>query len=436
MNTPPTATPKWLKRLQRESWQAELLISGAAIVGSLQLPGLADELMSYGLLNYAPDYYLLITFVNIYFLLGSYLLIGCFIGHFVLRAMWVGLLGLNSVFPEGINFKQEVYSPHYVEQIKANIPTVNHLIHRLDRMCSIIFAFSSTLFMVFLAICIDILVLALLKGLLDSFFPVVVSKYVLLVLVALFMLTAVFNTVVNTKSMRERPWVKRNQYRLSTLMGRITLHLFYAPITLLTMIFQTNLDPKRYTLPGLFLFSILCFAMGTQLAKTNLGYGIRPEMLWEENDRVDRFFTRHYDSRRTDPDAAILSATLPDEHVRGDHIELFVPVYDHYDDEREAICGAYAKDEALPRALERQQRRAYQLDCLRQFFSFTLNDAPVAPTLFLKANHAQNDQYGIQVYLPTAGCRPGLNVVGIHRAVPDIAEGLPARMRIPFYFGE
>ena len=226
MDPVPPSTPKWLKRLQRESWQAELLISGAAIIGSLQLPGLADDLMSYGLLNYAPDYYLLITFVNIYFLLASYLLIGCFIGHFVLRAMWVGLIGLNSVFPEGINFNQKVYSSHYVEQLKANTPTVNHLIHRLDRTCSIIFAFTSTLFMVFLAICIDIVALALLKGLLDSFFPVEVSKYVLLTLVGLFLLTSLFNMVVNTKSMRERPWVKRNQYRLSTLMGRMTLHLF------------------------------------------------------------------------------------------------------------------------------------------------------------------------------------------------------------------
>ena len=434
MNTAPPKTPKWLRRLQRESWQAELLISGAAIVGSLQLPALSDDLMSYGLLNYAPDYYLLFTFINIYFLMGSYTLIACFIGHFALRAIWVGLLGLNSVFPQGINFDQQIYSPHYVEQLKANTPSVNSLIDRLDRMCSIVFAFSSTMFMTFLAISLDIVVLALLKALLDSFLPTEVGKYVLLGVVGLFMLMAVFNLMVNSKTMRERPWVKRNQYRIATLIGRISLHVFYVPITVLAMIFQTNLDPKRYTLPGFVVFSVLCVLMGLQMADSNIGYGIRPELLWQENDRIDRFFARHYDSRRTSPQADILSATLPDEHVAGDHLELFVPVYDHYDEERKIRCGEYEADESLPIFEERTQFRAYQLACLRGFFSFSVNGLAAEPLLFLKANHPQNNQYGIQVYLPTAACRPGVNHVAIRRAVPDIAEGIPARMRIPFYF--
>ena len=41
--------PKWLRILEQQSWQAELLISGIAIVGALQLPELIHEFTDFSI---------------------------------------------------------------------------------------------------------------------------------------------------------------------------------------------------------------------------------------------------------------------------------------------------------------------------------------------------------------------------------------------------
>ena len=43
MENQPINKPDWLVNLEQESWQAELIISGLAILGALQLPGLIDR---------------------------------------------------------------------------------------------------------------------------------------------------------------------------------------------------------------------------------------------------------------------------------------------------------------------------------------------------------------------------------------------------------
>ena len=50
-----TDKPNWLLKLEQESWQAELIISGVAILGSLQLPDLIDRLGEWALIYFSAD---------------------------------------------------------------------------------------------------------------------------------------------------------------------------------------------------------------------------------------------------------------------------------------------------------------------------------------------------------------------------------------------
>ena len=47
--------PKWLRALETQSLQAELVISGLAIFGSLQLPSLLNNLVDYCLFNFQKN---------------------------------------------------------------------------------------------------------------------------------------------------------------------------------------------------------------------------------------------------------------------------------------------------------------------------------------------------------------------------------------------
>ena len=135
--------PKWLRRLEKESWQAELIVSGIAIFGALQLPGLLEKAIEYCLYYFSEQvhYGLFILFIYLYF--AVYIIIVSLLVHFVVRTVWIGFIGLNSVFPKGINPESKTYPPHFMERLLADYPNASNYISDLDKFCSTIFAFSA-----------------------------------------------------------------------------------------------------------------------------------------------------------------------------------------------------------------------------------------------------------------------------------------------------
>jgi len=87
--------PEWLQRLEDESWQAELIISGLALYGSLQLPEFIYLIIDFFILHLPVDQYFTGYGITYALLLGVSILSGFFIIHFVLRAYWIGLIGMN-----------------------------------------------------------------------------------------------------------------------------------------------------------------------------------------------------------------------------------------------------------------------------------------------------------------------------------------------------
>jgi len=132
--------PKWLKILETQSWQAELVISGMAIFGTLQLPALVDNLVNFSLYYFSTDYMDILYFVFIYLYFACLILIISFITHLVLRSLWIGLLGLNSIYPDGVNKDFKMYGKDYMEKWMEDFPSLDDYNKRLDRTCSSIFA--------------------------------------------------------------------------------------------------------------------------------------------------------------------------------------------------------------------------------------------------------------------------------------------------------
>ncbi len=66
----PKAKPDWLTRLEQESYQAELIVSGVALLGALQLPGLIDDLLNWSLQRTTAEQQELLGYVFIYLFFG------------------------------------------------------------------------------------------------------------------------------------------------------------------------------------------------------------------------------------------------------------------------------------------------------------------------------------------------------------------------------
>jgi hypothetical protein len=140
------AFKKLLQKLQEESWQLELIISGFAIFG---LFSAFDELRiglktaRYDDNIYAGIFYT-VAIVSCTILIFNLLL------HVVLRGLWIGALGLRYVSGD-IDYDELKYSPKFTKYLSKKIGSFDKYIATLENYCSIIFAISFLLIFYVLA---------------------------------------------------------------------------------------------------------------------------------------------------------------------------------------------------------------------------------------------------------------------------------------------
>ena len=92
---------KWLKKLQQESWELELLVSGFSIILLSKLIGGLDSFIEnilFSLNMYVSYSKVIVVFSDILELAAIALVINLFV-HLIFRGFWVGIVGLGSVAP-------------------------------------------------------------------------------------------------------------------------------------------------------------------------------------------------------------------------------------------------------------------------------------------------------------------------------------------------
>ncbi len=139
---------EWLEKLQQESWQLELLISGFAIFGIYSARPFINEL------DITQSLYF-IDFLGLAMNLGvSILENGWFIFfinlliHVIFRGLWIGAIGLRYVSNE-IEYDKLRYSDKFTNFLKEKVGTYDDYIERLEKLCSVIFAYTFLLFLLF-----------------------------------------------------------------------------------------------------------------------------------------------------------------------------------------------------------------------------------------------------------------------------------------------
>jgi len=160
----------WLEKLQQESWQLELLISGLALYGIFEAKALLIDLNIY----YRHTEGTLHNMVN---LLGGMLYTGRLIFlinlliHVTLRGLWIGAIGLRYVSGD-IDYKTLNYSNRFTGYLKKKMGSYDTFIEKLEKICSIIFAYTFLLFLLLLSFISFFGLIVFLVGLLSSAFPI------------------------------------------------------------------------------------------------------------------------------------------------------------------------------------------------------------------------------------------------------------------------
>lgn len=139
----PPAAPSTLGQTPHEPkvrpWELELLISGALVFSLIKLPGAVDGWF-YSVEPRVDTGWFMPAFMVWYYLkLALYALVSGFVLHLGVRGYWVGVIGLEAVFPHGVRWDRMKSGPIMRELQRESMPSLQSLIDRADKLASMIF---------------------------------------------------------------------------------------------------------------------------------------------------------------------------------------------------------------------------------------------------------------------------------------------------------
>jgi hypothetical protein len=302
-----------LKKLQEESWQLELLISGFAIFGLFT----AFEPISISFQeakNTDQIYKAIISFVA---LISCSILIFNLLLHVLLRGLWIGALGLRYVSGD-INYDSLKYSQRFTKYLKKKVGSFDKYIANLENYCSIIFAVSFLLIFYVLAITFTIAAIALIANYIISneSLPGWISKGVGISLI-LFIIFGMFFTLIDFVTqgfLKKKKWLSKIYFPIYWVFSFLTLSFLYRP---LVYNFLDNKFGKRLSLV-LVPFYILI------LLVTSLNYKQSNYINKNSNSNSYTANNENYEDLLTDNHSFIDNVVIQSKVITDPYIKVFV----------------------------------------------------------------------------------------------------------------
>ena len=152
-NTKRSFFAEWLEKLQQESWQLELLISGFAIFGIWEAMKLVGRL--YQRLDGATQFKTTLGSTSDFMLstveIGLTIILINFLVHVTLRSLWIGAIGLRYVSGD-IDYEKLKYSSRFTSFYQKSIGSFDKYIERLENWCSVVFAYTFVVVGIFVSL--------------------------------------------------------------------------------------------------------------------------------------------------------------------------------------------------------------------------------------------------------------------------------------------
>ncbi len=414
------------RRMHERTGEIELLISGALLIALVQVPGRLNGLFDAILPRLAEGQQMPAFLALFYINLIVLTLIVSFGLHLVTRAYWVGLVGLDSVFPEGIDWDRIRYGPGVKRAYRKRLPTIPLLARRADNFGSSIFSFA---FMV-IALFVVSIVIAGIVGLIllgaHRLFPGLPGWAPLAVLLVVVLLPQV--AIVADKVMGDRidpdsragRWVERSTgwaYRLAA-----------GPMILPIQFVLFSRVPKRVIWPLWITIFIALFVgiSGTQLWRAGR-YALSPSDLFPTRAGPRAVSTDAFADTRSESG---LTPFIQSDIVEDPYVRLTVPIVaSRVLDRLGTVCpdltpGGEAGIISSSRRSDPEQE-AYErelLRCLGQIWTIRLdaNEIPVAWDLVWTSGQGVT---AIVAYLDAEAMSKGAHLLEVSEMPSQVAEG-------------
>ncbi len=219
---------QWLNKLQQESWQLELLISGFSIFGLVTaldpLQNTINEAVAIG-----SPYRYIYSFLNT----CCYILIMNLIIHVIFRGLWIGTIGLRYVSGD-IDYDSLNYSERFTKYLKKRIGAFDKYISNLEDLCSILFAMTFLVLFYFIAFLIfTLLIVAVSTSLMNSFLVdfLLGKMFVTLFIISFFFsYIFIFIDFITQGYLKKKKWTSFFYLPIYKIFSYLTLSFLYRPL--------------------------------------------------------------------------------------------------------------------------------------------------------------------------------------------------------------
>src|SRR5690606_17387470 len=143
-----------LSRRTTPTWEVELLISGVAVFAMLQLPGWLDDRMFALEPRLDEDWRIVLALSYFYAKSAAVVLAATFAMHLMLRAQWIALVGVHSVYPQGIRLDRLRMGPIQRSIETERQGTTEAAIERADNRSSVAFAIGVSVALIIASVCV------------------------------------------------------------------------------------------------------------------------------------------------------------------------------------------------------------------------------------------------------------------------------------------
>ncbi|OIN55489.1 hypothetical protein, partial [Arsenicibacter rosenii] len=442
--SPSSLTPEEqakLRELTNQSWNLELAISGVAMFAIIQWPDMLDSLFSYiqyNFLNNSPDFSgRLPAMAYSLFKAASYMLFMAFLCNFIMRAFWVGLVGLQAVFPEGIQYDRLPMSTGYTQKrLAEELGPLDRYILWLDKRSNVLFALAFQSALLAFVVAVAYIVALGLFVFIKPNIPEVAWLILNTCINVFFFGGSLLIPILSLKRFRDNPRANHLHYRLTKILQIVYMGT-YRPMSYILNTFLSNIPRQKLTRFYATFYIVFMVIFMVEFSHDQLQNENRISLLNRRHlftARVDSLYINpaNYENQRP-ADSYVDAATIQADVIREPFLKLFIA----YPKALDTLFTKIAVEPAWPDSLRgpawRQQYAVWSSQQVNKLVQVAVNDSVIAQPGLVFTHAGPLEQKGWQTVLVPGNLRIGYNLLRISIKAPKQPE--PEELvSIPFWY--
>jgi len=396
-----------MDRLRDRTDELELIISSLTIFALFSIPGWLFDKIS-GVYTHLSTSMAIASTVGTTLLAGaSYGLAACFIVHLMARAYWVGLIGLRTVFPDGINWARTPgLGPLSRQYYRDTLPDLDTVIQNTDRLASSLFAVISMLTLSVIWFGAILVVILVVSGAVGARFGLTNTGMFIgtAVLLVLFIGVPIIVYLLDRQLASRVPRLRDSRIfaGLVRVLSRIAGFAYPQRLVLpVKLTLQSNTRPVAFFV-ALTLGIIVIAAIGSTRLGAWSNFTLSGEFTYLDTAQVQEGLRSTYYEDMASPLDRVRGWPRIDSFKQsGSFVRLFLPYQPLRDNlVLDQLCGS---------AEEAPDRVA----CLRQLWTVAIDGRPVSMADFEPAERADLRMRGLIGLVPLTGLQPGLRRIEV-----------------------